>query len=212
MPKRSAEAYEASLRSRFKVALAFAQGDFTSWDYADATRTLGISEKTLKRDIKRASKQTTFDEWRPAKRGPPAGKRRTAPGVAAIVEEMVYANAPKKLNVAKLGRDIDHRLHNEGFGALAIPSASTLERMVKDVEAADPAHFAIRRHGREGRRDFSLQVGSLVTTRPLEIVCIDHTPLDHRTFLLGDEEVAIRPTATAVSDLHTVRRQDIWRR
>lgn len=204
MPKRSPADHERELRTRFKVAFAFVQGDLGASEYGDAAQKLGISIKTLKRDIKRASPpNTTFDEWRPSKRGPPKGKRRVAPGVFAIVEEHVYANGSTVLNVAKLGRDLDHRLHNAGFAAAAVPSTSTLERLVDDIEAADPAHFAFRRHGREGRRDHSLQVGSLETTRPLEIVCIDHTPLDHRTFALGDEQVAIKPTATAALDVHT---------
>ncbi|MBI1683609.1 Mu transposase C-terminal domain-containing protein [Caulobacter hibisci] len=203
MPKLSSEDYESSLRSRFKIALAFAQGDIGVGEHHAAATALKISPKTLQRDIKRASEQTTFDAWRPGKRGPVKGTRRVAPEVFAVVEEHVYANASTKLNVAKLGRDVDHTLHNRGFTALDVPASSTLERLVKDIEAADPAHFANRRHGREGRRAHSLQIGSLVTTRPLEIVCIDHTPLDHRTFALGDEEVAIKPTGTAALDVHT---------
>lgn len=203
MPKRAPADLEDKLRTRFKVAFAFVQGDLGASVYPDAAKKLGISIKTLKRDIKRASTSATFDLWRPKKRGPPKGERRVEPAVFAIVEEQVYANESPVLNVAKLGRDLDHRLHNAGFKALAVPSSSTLERLVKDIEAADPAHFAFRRHGREGRRDHSLQVGSLETTRPLEIVCIDHTPLDHRTFALGDEEMVIRPTATVAMDVHT---------
>lgn len=203
MPKSTANEHEGKLRSRFRVALAFVQGDLGRNEYSDACRALGISEKTLKRDIQRASKASTFDEWRPKKRGPPQGQRRVEPSVFAIVEERVYANESTKLNVAKLGRDLDHELHNAGINAIDIPSPSTLERLVKDIQAADPAHFAGRRHGRLGKRDHSLQIGSLVTTRPLEIVCIDHTPLDHRTFSLGDEDISVRPTATAAMDLHT---------
>lgn len=135
--------------------------------------------------------------------GPKRGQRRIARAVHAIIEAKVYAEASKKLNVARLGRDLDHLLHNQGYNTVDIPSQSTLERLVRDIEAADPSHFALRRYGRAGRRDYSLQVGSLETTRPLEIVCIDHTPLDHRTFALGDEEVSIKPTATAALDVHT---------
>ncbi|WP_180896946.1 Mu transposase C-terminal domain-containing protein [Caulobacter flavus] len=203
MPKLAAADRESKLRTRFRVALAFAQGDLSSCDYGEAARTLGISAKTVQRDIQRLLKAPTFEEWRPEKRGPKKGKRRTLPAVYAVIEEKVYADASKKLNVAKLGRDLDHILHNQGFNSIDIPSPSTLERIVEDIEAADHSHFALRRHGRKGRRDHSLQDGSLETTRPLEIVCIDHTPLDHRTFALGDEDVSIRPTATAVIDIHT---------
>jgi putative transposase len=118
------------------VAFAFVQGDLGASVYGDAAQKLGISIKTLKRDIKRASTATTFEAWRPKKRGPPKGERRVEPAVFAVVEEHVYANKSPVLNVAKLGRDLDHRLHNEGFTALDVPAPSTLERLVKDIEAA----------------------------------------------------------------------------
>lgn len=203
MPKTTADGYETKLRSRFRVALAFAQGDLGWADYGPASETLGISEKTLKRDIKRASKHQMFENWRPGKTGPKKGSRRAGPQVMGIIAEHVYANESAPLNIAKLARDVEHELHNRGVRATDIPSPSTVERIVKDIETADPAHFAWRRHGRLGRRRHSVQRGSLETTRPLEIVCIDHTPLDHRTFVLGGEEVVVRPTATAVMDLHT---------
>ena len=93
MPKLSAADHESRLRTRFRVALDFAQGNLGTREYGEAARALGISLKTLQRDIQRASSPTTFDEWRPKKRGPPEGKRRVAPGVFAIVETRVYANA-----------------------------------------------------------------------------------------------------------------------
>ena len=107
MPKLSAADHESQLRSRFKVVLAFVQGDLGEGEFGAAARALNISIKTLRRDIKRASGPTTFEEWRPRKRGPPKGQRRVLPGVLAIVEANVYANESTKLNVAKLGRDLE---------------------------------------------------------------------------------------------------------
>lgn len=195
--------YEEKLRSRHVVARAFALGQLGYFQEARAAEALGISPKTLKRDIARAKIHQEFDDWRPKQRGPPPGERRVLPAVMAEIETIVYAAGDQKLNVSKLGRDIELLLPGMGFSAVDIPSQSTIERIVVDMIAADPAHFAERRYGRHGKAAHSLQHGSLVTTRPLEIVCIDHTPLDARTFLIEGQSIVLRPTFTAAVDLFT---------
>lgn len=45
MPKLSSKDYESHLRTRHRIALAFAQGDLGSSEYADAAKKLEISKK-----------------------------------------------------------------------------------------------------------------------------------------------------------------------
>ncbi len=203
MSKSASEDLEAQLHTRFRVAIAFVQGDLDVYQQDDAAHRLKISARTLRRDISRARRCQTFEEWRPKKRGPQKGRRRITSKVYAVVEERVYAEAAKKLNIAKLGRDLSKDLCLAGISATDVPSESTLERLVRDIEGSDPAHFALRRYARDGRHAHSVQLGSLETERPLQIVCIDHTPLDQRTFTVGEETFVVRPTATAAMDIHT---------
>jgi putative transposase len=201
MPREDVQ--EDALHTRFVVARAFATGRLHDFDRARACDELGISLRTLRRDIARAKNCLTIDEWRPKKRGPPKGQRRVKHEVLREVESVVYSAADQKLNVRKLGRDLERLLAGRGIAAIDVPSQSTLERLVHDIEDADPAFFAERRHGRIGRAAHTLQRGSLETSRPLEIVCIDHTVLNARTFLIEGEEIIVRPTFTAVIDLFT---------
>lgn len=203
MSMQDASKYDEHLRSRWLVARQYAVGRLRYFDDYRACEMLGISHRTLRRDIERAKSCQTFDEWRPGKRGPKKGKRRQTVEVLRDVEEHVYACADQKRNVRKLGRDLELLLPTKGHAARVVPSTSTLERMVVDIEKADPAYFAEKRHGREGRAEHSLQKGSLEVDRPLQIVCIDHTPLDFRTLLIDGVEVVVRPTYTAAVDLYT---------
>lgn len=193
--------YELKLRTRFAVARAFVVGKLREWSVgALACKELGISPKTLSRDISRARTCQTFDEWRPKPRGPQPGVRRLPPGALELIELKTYANAHQKLNITKLGRDLVLELGEKGIAA----SPSTVERAIRDLITMDAAHFAAASRGRDGVHDFSLQQGSLEVDRPLQIVCIDHTVLDMRTWLMTSVgEVAIRPCITAAIDLFT---------
>lgn len=194
---------EAREHTRFVVARAFVARELGVYDYGRAARELGISIRTLKRDIARAHCNQTFEEWRPGRRGPKPGVRRAIPQVMQVVELHTYASASGKRNLAKLSRDLEHHLQIEGVSAVDVPSQSTLERIIKDIEASDPAHFAERRYARAGRHSHSLQHGSLEAEHPLHIVCIDHTPLDLRTYQLGDMKLVFRPTFTQAIDVFT---------
>lgn len=195
------DTHEAKLRTRFLVARQFVVGGLDHYFVADAAcKELQISRKTLARDIARARMHQTFEEWRPKRRGPPLGQRRLPPRALERIELKVYANAHKKLNITKLARELVLELGTEGIAA----SQSTVERAIRDIIAADPAHFANASRGREGQHDFALQIGSLETDRPLQIVCIDHTVLDQRTWLMTSVgEVVCRPCVTAAIDLYT---------
>lgn len=194
-------AYEVKLQTRFAVARAFVVGKLREWSVGErACAELGISRRTLSRDIARAKTCQTFDEWRPKPRGPQPGVRRLPPGALELIELKTYANAHKKLNITKLGRELVLELGEKGIAA----SPSTVERAVRDLISMDAAHFAAASRGRDGVHDFSLQQGSLEVDRPLQIVCIDHTVLDQRTWLMTSVgEVAMRPTVTAAIDLYT---------
>lgn len=121
MPKLSAADHEAWLRSRFKIALAFAQGDLSCWEYGAAATALKISMKTLQRDIQRALKQTTFGEWRPRKRGPPKGERRVAPGVFLNIGVTAIFGDQTGFDMGKLVELLNGRSADDAQGSATVP-------------------------------------------------------------------------------------------
>lgn len=197
--------YEAKLHRRFRFARAFHTGELLLWYSAtQVCAELGISQKTLGRDVARFAEHPHFDDWRPGPRGPKAGSHRTTDQVYQWLEQRVYASASKKLNVSKLAQEAELLLPREGVPAVDVPSQSKLRRLVNQIIAMEPAFFAEMRYGREGKRSYEMHDGTYEVERPLQVVCIDHTRIDHRTWLLsGSTFNALRPWLTAAIDLYT---------
>lgn len=98
-----------------------------------------------------------------------------------------------------MARDLCHRARSNGIG-LTQPTA---RRVIGDIYARDDGYLRAQEMGREGERLFELQRGSFIASEPLEVVFIDHTPLDVRHSLFGDRQRAFRPTLTTASDLYS---------
>jgi putative transposase len=196
---------EERLQIRFKFARAFVCGELNFKDAADeVARGLGISVKTLRRDITRAHQHQRYDEWRPDKPGPKLGQHRTAIAAGRIIEEATYANADQKLNRAKQARDARHDLVNAGLDQADVQSHSTIKRRMAEIEARDRSFFAIQRHGRDGKWGLEVQKGALEVERPLQVVQMDHQRFDHLC-LASDQNgyEILRPWVTAGIDVHT---------
>lgn len=195
-------AKDEMLLERFRFARAFVDGSIGYFERAGISGAAGVSSRTFARDVQRARQCLTFEDWRPKKRGPPAGRRRSGKVVKDVLEGLTYGRANEKLNVSALVRSARNDLLNMGLQEADIPSDRTMARFIEDIIRADQAHFARARYGRRGRFEHALQLGSLEAELPLQVVCIDHTPLDARVFDLEGFKV-IRPHITAAIDVAT---------
>lgn len=196
---------EERLQRRFLFARAFVSGELNFETAAEeVARGLSISVKTLRRDVARARRHQRYDEWRPARPGPKPGQHRTAPAAGRLIEQATYEAANQKLNRAKQARDARHDLVNAGLDRADIPSHSTIERRMAEIEARDRSFFAIQRHGRDGKWGLEVQEGALEVERPLQVVQMDHQRFDHLC-LASDQNgyEILRPWVTAGVDVYT---------
>lgn len=197
----SASSSDDILRKRFHIARLIVDGHNGGFPLSpsEIRDIVGVSQKTHRRDIKRAREAQTFDEWAPRQRGPAKGKRRVSTEVVSLAVEIVYEHRTVKRNVSKMARDLRHRATVKGIGL----TAPTARRVIRDIYARDDGYLRAQEMGREGERMFELQRGSFSSSEPLEVVFIDHTPLDVRHSLFGDRQRAFRPTLTTASDLYS---------
>jgi putative transposase len=122
----------------------------------------------------------------PAQGGTPKGADRLAPEIAAIIERSIerFYLTRQKLTGAALFDAVQHECRKAGFRP---PSLNAVRRRV----AAKPAATAVR--AREGAavaaQRFRPVPGSLRTAWPLDVLQIDHTPVD----LIVVDEAVRRP-------------------
>lgn len=195
---------EERLQARFKFARAFVSGELDlNTAAAEVARGLGVSVKTLQRDVARARRHQRFDEWRPCSPGPKPGDNRTSAAAIALIERTAYETADQKPNRAKQARDTQHELRNAGLLPEDIKSRSTIKRRIAEIEARDRSFFTFQRHGRDGTWSLEVQRGALETERPLQVVQMDHQRCDDLALTSDREEFTIRPWITAGIDVHT---------
>lgn len=192
---------EEQLRKRFHIARLIIDGENGGepWSPEQVKAAVGVSHRTHCRDVTRARGALTFEEWKPRKRGPTPGRRRVSPEVTTLALEVVFEKKQQKRNVARAATDLCHRAHKAGIGL----SHPTAKRVIGDIYRRDDPYLRSQEMGREGERLFNLQRGSFRSSAPLEVVFIDHTPLDARSRLAGTWSRPFRPTLTTASDLYS---------
>lgn len=138
-----------------------------------------------------------------AQRGGP-GQSRLQPEVEAIIHDKIDAIylARKVCSAEDIHNAVFLELQKENTTRiesewLKVPGLRTIQRRVQSISAYDKA---IAKFGhKEAERQFSIQGVARRATRILEIVEIDHTPLD--IFVVGEDGAAIgRPEITIVLD------------
>lgn len=192
---------EEKLRKRFQIARLILDGNNGGepWSPEQIKAAVGVSHRTHCRDVARARGALTFEEWMPKKRGPEPGKRRVGAEAISLALELVLERKQQKRNVARTARDLCHRAHAAGIG-ITLPTA---KRIIRDIYRRDDPYLRAHEMGREGERLFNLQKGSFRSSAPLEVVFIDHTPLDAKSKLAGSWARPFRPTLTTASDLYS---------
>jgi putative transposase len=166
----------------------------------DACARLGIRKSQLYELLRRFRADPRTTNLVPATGGAPKGMDRLAPQAAAIVEraiDQLYLTR-QKLTGAAVFRRVREECRKSGMKP---PSINAVRRRV----AARPAAEVVRaREGAEAARQrFSAVPGSLKTAWPLDVLQIDHTPVD---LILVDEagrRPIGRPWLTLAMDVDT---------
>ena len=136
----------------------------------------------------------------PSAGGTPKGADRLAPEIAAIIEQCIerFYLTRQKLTGAALFDAVEHECRKAG---LRTPSLNAVRRRV----ASKPVAEVVR--ARDGaaaaRHRFRPVPGSLKTAWPLDVVQVDHTPVD---LILVDEAIRRpigRPWLTLAMDVDT---------
>lgn len=171
----------------------------TTADVAALATELGLSQATTYRLIGLFREGGSVRALVERKRGRPLGHRVLDPGRDELVKSAIRAIflTPNRPPVSELVRMIQARCMKAG---LKPPHRRTIEARIKDV---DLQHRA-RRRGDEATVKATTPVpGALRTTRPLEVVQLDHTRAD---IFVVDEETRLpigRPWLTLAIDVHS---------
>ena len=177
--------------------LETASGQSTVNAIADLASELQVSQATTYRLLRRFRADGTVMSLVETKRGRPAGHRALDARREEIIEKAIrkYYLKPTRPTVSQLVRDIETDCDAEG---LKPPHRRTIERRLGDL---DLRHRAQRRGETRTVKATTPVPGTLSTTRPLEIVQIDHTKAD--IFVVDEEtrEPIGRPWLTLAMDV-----------
>ena len=164
---------------------------------ADLASELQVSQATTYRLLRRFRADGTVISLIETKRGRPTGHRALDAQREEIIEKAIrtYYLKPTRPTVSQLVRDIETDCAAEG---LKPPHRRTIERRLGDL---DLRHRAQRRGETQIVKATMPVPGTLSTTRPLEIVQIDHTKAD--IFVVDEEtrEPIGRPWLTLAMDV-----------
>lgn len=160
--------------SAIRRFLLSSSGDSTVAAIADLASELQVSQATTYRLLRRFRADGTVMSLIETKRGRRTGHRALDAPREEIIEKAIrtYYLKPTRPTVSQLVRDIETDCVAEG---LKPPHRRTIERRLRDL---DLRHRA-RRRGEARIEKATMSVpGTLSTSRPLEIVQIDHTKAD----------------------------------
>jgi putative transposase len=167
----------------------------------DVAARLGISVRTVYRDMRRAERDQRPSAFLPGKAGRPAGLRMLEPLVEVCIAKSLDEVYLKKNRptVAQVCEEIRAACRQNGLPA---PSANAIRRR---IEAFDAYEVIKRRHGpKAARYKLKPMVGHVTAALPLDQVQIDHTPAN--VLLVSDDDLRReigRPTLTMAIDICT---------
>ncbi len=166
-------------------------------DIADLADELGLSRASVFRLIKLYRKGGTVMSLVDRKRGRPSGHRALDGRREEIIQQAIrkYYLKPTRPPISQLVRDIQTDCSVAG---LKPPHRRTVEKRLGDL---DLRHRAQRRGEAKIEKATTAVPGTLRTSRPLEIVQIDHTKAD--VFVVDEEtrEPIGRPWLTLAMDV-----------
>lgn len=191
---------EACRREAVVRPLVAAGGRLSRARIADACDALGFGKSQLYEALRRYRADSRTSSLVPGRGGFPKGTSRLAPDVEVLIERCIDALylSKQKLTNAALFETLRHECRKAG---VKVPNFKTVRRRVQ----ARPATEVVT--AREGRtvaeQRFRPVPGHLLTAWPLDVLQIDHTPVD----LIIVDDVARRPIGrpwlTLVLDVHT---------
>jgi putative transposase len=163
-----------------------------------AAATLGLSERqtyTLLRRCREAGGDLTA--LLPGKSSGGRDKPRLAPASEATLERLIreFYLTPQKPTAARVVREIIGRC---GAEQLPVPSANTIRRRIKALSLADR-----RRRGEEHPQIDPVHGHAPAARHPLDLVQIDHTPVDLILVDPIDREPIGRPWITVAIDAYS---------
>ena len=128
------------------------------------------------------------------------GKPRISEEQKKVIDEIIASRylSPQKPNAAQIAREINALLRESGLEPV---SYSTVNRIVKGLDERESYR---KREGRSAYLNaLKPSPGSLEATRPLEIVQIDHTPLDIQIVDERYRKPIGRPYITVALDVYS---------
>jgi putative transposase len=163
-----------------------------------AAATLGLSERqtyTLLRRCREAGGDLTA--LLPGKSSGGRDKPRIAPASEGTLERLIreFYLTPQKPTAARLVREVRGRC---GAEQVPVPSANTIRRRIKALSLADR-----RRRGEEHLQINPVHGHAPVSRHPLDLVQIDHTPVDLILVDPLDREPIGRPWITVAIDAYS---------
>lgn len=174
------------------------QGRVAIKEYANH---INVSVTTLYRWVRQYNTTETLISLLPQKEGFPEGGSRLSPELETIIDEVIkeYYLTPQRLSIYKIIDEVNTRCSQKKINK---PAESTIRRRIKRLCEKK----VLRGRGQRKKADnkFKPVVGQYPpTTYPLEVIQIDHTPVD---IILVDDVTRKpigRPWVTIAIDVHT---------
>jgi putative transposase len=164
-----------------------------------AASQLAISRATVYRLLARFRTAEVTSALLPSRRGRPAGARSLDQMREAIIAREIsrFYLKPERPRLSHLIDRIGSRCHQEG---LPTPDWRTVRARVRSL---DVDLVARRRQDRAALARTRAVPGEYTTSRPLEVVQIDHTQVDVITADATSRQAMTRPWLTVAIDVHT---------
>lgn len=165
----------------------------------EAAADLGVSRAGLYRMITRFQATGTTSALLPRRLGRPAGTRSLDARREALISREIetFYLRPERPKLSQLIERIAQRCNSAGMRA---PNWRTVHAR---VGALDAKLVAGKRHDVVALRDLVATPGELAAARPLDIVQIDHTPVDVMVVDAESRQGTTRPWLTLAIDIHT---------
>lgn len=199
----SEQARQEAQRRYPVIALLAAQELVAAAEARAAAGQLGLSSRTIYLLVARfRASGGLMGSLAPGKPSGGRGRSRMPARVDDIVTAAIYDTylTRQKRRIIRLVEEVQLRCRNAGFPA---PSAKTVRRRLENIRAEEIAHRREGPRSASARRLTSAAGHGPISKGPLDIVQIDHTPVD---IILVDEISRLpvgRPWLTVAIDLYS---------